>query len=131
MKTDKEWESRARELLSRDFDWCPPKNVHDDIVKAALKLGREMADARAEEIAREIEADSSWCPHPWCESAATCLACLTRKTIVERTRKAIKPKTREQVLEEALCEIERMTLPGEAKHTVARRALEWTPEDIR
>lgn len=170
MKTDKEWEARARELLdnarqghnmeSRIVGPRAARSVEAAVISAALQLGREMqadvlehardvlmpaaashaADERAEEIARAIEADSSRCPHPWCESAEACLACLTRKTIVERTRKAItKPKTREQVLEEALRNIVKRGDDERARsnqfviwdnngpYMVAKRALEWNP----
>jgi len=55
VKTDKDWEARARELsIAPDV-----KHVYHlepwTSVERALQLGREMADERAEEIARAID----------------------------------------------------------------------------
>lgn len=177
MKTDKEWEARARELWGALRVGC-------DVWSAMLQLGREMSDERAEEIIAKLHAEVPHgvvAPHSW-ESAMWHAMAVARSTITkpkepptasevvaemkwteaairaderEKVAKRIEacegqwnnilgepvmcvataaalaragePKTREQVLEEALLEIERMTLPGEAKHTVARRALEWKP----
>lgn len=97
--------------------------------EAALKLGQEMADARAEEIAQMIASFSLKDTHaPTRAELAECVLAAAAK--IARSFIA-KPKTREQVLEEALREIEPLTTnetwQQEAirKSDVARRALEW------
>lgn len=104
------WEKRARELVSakgkdaRNFEWVPAPAV-----EAMLKLGHEMADARAEEIAAR------------CEGVAASIA----RAFIS------KPKTREQVLEEALRRIADDAMKdnvfGDGKREIARQALEWKP----
>lgn len=47
--SDEKWEQRARELLP-DYD-----GTEQEYILLALRLGREMADARAEEIARHFD----------------------------------------------------------------------------
>ena len=122
-----DWEKRARELL------VEKRRQHDDhvpyadwpVVEMALQLGREMADERAEEIARRIEI--SGVSHPT-DKEWTLTSVWTR--CVERTadiaRSTIqKPKTRERVLEEALREIHN-SHASQFCADIARRALEWT-----
>lgn len=128
MKTDKEWLERARELLRRSDNF-----ISHTTEQMALQLGLEMADGRAEEIARlcehylsdaeSIRGTTSVGAAPGLRSAAN----LARSTITPK-----RPKTREQVLEGALLEVlkidacrQNATVSQESQ--IARRALEWTP----
>ena len=132
-------EKRARELGLRSGDWSFVR---------AIQLACEAADARAEEIAQAIELkDTANGPGNWLFSA-NWAAALARSTITKpkeperyyhigeynRTYPPPKgfyrteaqpnePKTREQVLEEALREIAKNSPPS----SIARRALEWKP----
>lgn len=126
-----DWEQRARETFGGD-DWtCRDR---------ALQLAREMADARAEEIAGWLRLLHH--SRPELEGDREQYALLTAAKDIER-RYCKKPKTREQVLEEALREIDGLVevpYPSpqccleeyrqagwEACRGVARRALEWKP----
>jgi len=96
-----DWDERAKELYRQET------KIGTNVVRATdhwvlrlmLKLGQEMADARAEEIARMLDkpTDRPWeeLPHDYALRAAARIA---RSTIQ-------KPKTREERLEEALREI--------------------------
>lgn len=195
MKTDKEWEARARELGLHDEMHVPGAFLQSQVL-LALQLGREMADERAEEIARRI-VDGLLPGHPNNYVDATARAArIARSTIMkpkdpekftelfvddarglpplvsdeasiradERrlvTKEILdrlladgsglgwslrmtggEPKTREQVLEEALRQLSsdcscgtanRHGMEAECHATsccrlVARHALEWKPE---
>lgn len=141
MSEPNDWEARARELLRKTDRFISP-----DIEAASLQLGREMADererlvmsefahlsinsekakreaadARAEEIAREIALrvpDGTIAPYNSRECGLIEAKAIARSFIT-------KPKTREQVLEEALRSIS--ALIPDARPT-AQRALEWKP----
>ncbi len=113
MKTDKEWEARALEV------WNEASS--EDHAAAMVRLGREMADARAEEIALHFDAcwrDCGVKALTYYEAAAYCRSTIT------------KPKTREQVLEAALRALLNdpvMRGLGGGPVDTARRALEWKP----
>lgn len=120
------WEKRARELIVGP-DIPSPGYTVEYTRQMALQLGREMADARAEEIAKAIEASPRPYDFRWQ---------FERFKALDIARSFLsKPKTREQVLEEALRYyagkhlnagniFAEETSPGE----VARRALDWRPE---
>lgn len=148
MKTDKDWEARARELWGGavvSFPQARTVELNTEFLGIyMLQLGREMAsyergecyselgtieaswreriakaraeaaDARAEEIAKRLEAqDCSDCT----ESAR-----VARSTIT-------KPKTRERVLEEALraARHDAILLGLDETRRSIERALEWKP----
>jgi hypothetical protein len=102
VKTEQEWRERWTQIVDSS-----PRILDDD----AIQLGREMADERAEEIARLCEARQTDTGSAWdlCQGIAAALA---RSTIT-------KPKTREQVLEdaarEALVRVERFSGKMEAE----------------
>lgn len=125
MKTEAKWEARARELSS---------------VADALRLGREMAqeaaDARAEEIAQALDRFAQRQRDLADENQRACrpiegkvLAATAFTIAAEHARSTItKPKTREQVLEQALRAIAQED-DGCPNGEIARRALEWKPEE--
>lgn len=101
-----DWKKRAQELFRGNSVWSDGRRsevVDLDFyaIPIALQLGQEMADARAEEIAKSIEEykllGCIGCPY---QSARADAAMLARSTISKK-------KTREQALEEALLEIAR------------------------
>jgi hypothetical protein len=110
--SEKDWEKRAREIIPGMGQVSVPLDKFGELfVGAALKLGGEMADARAEEIAHACARHADL----WAADVA--LATIT------------KPKTREQVLEEALREIvDGDTWTISCATAVARKALDWKPE---
>ncbi len=162
-KTD--WGVRIRELLleaHKGHDYRAPCYDGGPTIQAALQFGREMADARADEIADRIEGleravcvtnpiGGNWLaraksearsfiskpttpdmPDAECTALATALVrwmkdhagveCAT----VTVTRKP--PKTREQVLEEALRKIsDGGFLALSQAEDIARSAMEWKP----
>lgn len=138
--TSIDWEKRARELV--------PCCIHGSLnsIDGALQLGREMADARAEEIAKQCDDREDNIPgkvppvgaterQPYFEGsrhAWRAAASLARSTIS-------KPKTREQVLEDALlktavtcnCSQRGASIGSvhlvDCPYEIKRRALEWAP----
>lgn len=114
-----DWAARAREVLVLN---------RNGYLEAALQIGSEMADARAREIAQKLEwarDHSTFSPDAHGDGWRGGLgdaAGIARSTIMQ-------PKTREQVLEEALREIAGSNEAAGAQHpcSVARRALEWKP----
>jgi hypothetical protein len=190
VKSGQDWEERARELTK-----APPEGwlrTDERLVKAALQLGREMADARADLIAKGCDGMAKNCTRPADICAWETAAAYASSTIKEpqaasvvqstqQTEAAIRadernkvaeeiarkldersaylpgrlmkeeiafgeaaaivrsfiakpdPTSREQVLEEALREIENAPigkLDGQEaiyQRDIARRALGWTP----
>lgn len=139
MKSEEEWSTRALELLREEG--ALRVRVGEVLyglltfeVRAAMQLGHEMADARAEEIAARFEACDRDCAFKFTNYPGA--AAIARAFISKP-----EPKNREQVLEEALrevlgggcsCEMYR-TVPPMHEHNehcsveIARRALEWKP----
>jgi hypothetical protein len=122
---DGKWMKRAQELLY-------PSLGMERAWSNALQLGREMADARAEEIALLLEKEATEVVFDL--PAWEVVGAKVYRLAARFARSTItKPKTREQVLEEALREIEPLTTnetwQQEAirKSDIARRALEWKP----
>lgn len=116
-----DWKKRARELF---FDMDALVIGGPD---AILQLGQEMADARAEEIARAVLEYKLMgcltCPH---QAASADAARIARSFISKK-------KTREEVLEEALKEISSLPCnyanPPEPRSVcIAKRALDWKPD---
>ena len=133
-----DWELRARELIG--VHWHVGESYEQSMKEAnsiwcyALQLGNEMADARAEEIALRCERVSRepelQYPELTSDNAryAMCKAAQIARSFIS---KKPEPKTREQVLEDALREIEKPS-PFEGswnellrKRELALRALEW------
>lgn len=135
MKNEIDWERRAREL-------CEEHNVDrgmDDPEEAMLQLAREMADARAEEVANAIR----YVHDEGCKGTSGndhLRYGLLRAYDIARSFIS-KKKTREEVLEEALQAIARRSVVGdphlrpaewvlprdERAAAIALRALEWKP----
>ena len=121
------WEERAKELL---FNVCEGPVCNSFVPPVMVKLGREMSDARAEEIAVKCETfrdDHLRAVARGSKLSDGLVMGLERGAFLARLSIA-KPKTREQVLEEALKEIRRLTALGDAAG-IARRALEWRPTE--
>jgi hypothetical protein len=137
VKTESEWEARARELLPG-----PPFHTAEKARKAMLQLGREMAEEAG------AEASLYWAKHVQAMAAdmdslrderdaaadaraeEIAQACYhISEACAEIARSFIsQPKTREQVLEEALSAIRAGTDDaGTPPYEIARRALEWKP----
>ncbi len=117
-----DWEARATEIWRAECKPVFPKAaIHEDYLRSMLQLGREMADARAEEIAQAITAGL---PKVWFAGNGDghridgmyAAASIARSTIT-------KPKTREQVLDAAL----RAAMSGQLTKDAIRKALEWKP----
>lgn len=117
-----DWEKRARAedmfpTLSRDQNVIGSVDVWRD---RALRLGREMADARAEEIAKAIERWPSYLPT---QDFASLARSFTSK-----------PKTREAALEDAVVQLRKLSI-SDIQHDltlverITRRALEWQPTE--
>ena len=109
-----DWKKRAENLMPRVIGFVSrvgsmetAEVAHAEVVRVALQLGQEMADARAEEIAKmlsvradEFEEEPDF-ERRFLVGELRAAAIFIRNTIS-------KPKTREQVLEEALRLGERM-----------------------
>lgn len=108
MASEPDWEKKAKAYMR----WCfsgPTGDASEGVVLAALRLGREMADARAEEIAKAIEAKRMARPHQAYFSGyeGQHNADMDRCANIARSFIFKKPesKAREQALEEALWEL--------------------------
>ena len=139
-------EKRARELVAKR-----PVPPDDGLMGPMVQLAREAADARAEEIAQALEASILiYRSHSGLTSADVkeravqiARSFITKpkeqkryyhigeynrtypppKGFYRTEAQPNEPKTREQVLEEALREIAKNSPPS----SIARRALEWKP----
>jgi hypothetical protein len=171
--SEHDWEKRAKEILQGL--WRNGHTHHGAWIEAALQLGREMSDARAEDFERDMVAISPYEHGPIARACAAIARSFISKSkpdplgmqktgvdmeteariraderenvfarleklgyegAAERMRREFappKPKTREQILEEALRELEEEYFANEGdEYTVkriARNALEWTSSD--
>lgn len=93
-----DWEKRARELLGTGVSgW-------DALVKSALQLGAEMADERERRVLSDAEILER-ARDIYCSGDPMRTNPLVESCLMLRINDLRKPKTREQILEEALREI--------------------------
>jgi hypothetical protein len=126
-----DWEKRARELAENEHESSAFCELY---AQEMLRFAREMADARAEEIAERLDALGHEPAAQFPELARDdCRYALYKAAQVARLFIS-KPQTREQVLEEALLRIQRHVIadaevPGEAETVgdIATDALDWKP----
>ena len=113
--------------MKTEEDWPAVKDVW-----LMLQLGREASDARVEEIARHAESYINAQPYASDDTRRECAG--VARSIAAFARSRIqKPKTREQVLEEALRKVANLppySIPFDESTTpqsIARNALERKP----
>lgn len=126
----RDWTLRATALFKAY--WLGTEHIEpaSGAIRAMLDLGREMADERAEEIAKRCE---FWKADAESITGTTSVAHISGLGVAAAIARSTisKPKTRERILEEALESIARLAESHDdfciCDGCRAQRALDWKP----